>query len=159
MRSYRLSNQVTAAHLASKSFLLSIGVFVVLTCTVAISSFGQSLGKAGTIKGTVVDPSGAVVRSANVTVTNPITGYTRSTNAEDDGTFTLSDIPSNQYHLEISAPGFCDLHAGRDKGHPFIMRAQELVNVEAGGLRFSKLIPRFTSMLIGEPSLASLSYL
>jgi hypothetical protein len=94
MHSYRLSNPVTAAHLASKSFLLPIGVFVVLTCTVAISSFGQSLENAGTIKGTVVDPSGAVVRGANVTVTNPITGYTRSTNAED-GTFTLSDIPSN----------------------------------------------------------------
>jgi hypothetical protein len=81
MHSVQLSNQVTAAYLASKSkfFLLSIGVFVVLTCTVTISSFGQSLGNAGTIKGTIVDPSGAVVRGANVTVTNPITGYTRST--------------------------------------------------------------------------------
>jgi hypothetical protein len=39
MHSVQLSNQVTAAYLASKSkfFLLSIGVFVVLTCTVTLS--------------------------------------------------------------------------------------------------------------------------
>ena len=39
---------------------------------------GQSLGNAGTIEGTVVDPSGANIPGALVTALNPVTGYRQS---------------------------------------------------------------------------------
>jgi hypothetical protein len=82
-------------------------------------------------------------------------------NAEDDGTFTLSNIPSNQYDLEISASGFAIFTQGVTERSSLqvqlpaklsLSSAQEVANVEAGGLGFSKLIPRLTSMLIGELS-------
>ena len=37
--------------------------------------FAQSLGNAGTIEGRVVDPSGAAVAKAAVTIHNAVTGY------------------------------------------------------------------------------------
>jgi len=68
--------------------------------------FAQSLGNAGTIEGTVVDPSGSVVPKAAVTVHNVLTGYRQSAATGADGSFRLSNIPPNPYHLEITASGF-----------------------------------------------------
>src|SRR5258705_5155063 len=65
----------------------------------------QALG-AGTVGGTVVDPNNAVVPNANVTIANPITGYTRSVVTNQDGTFRFDNVPRNNYQLSISASGF-----------------------------------------------------
>jgi hypothetical protein len=66
----------------------------------------QSLGNAGTVKGTVLDPTGAVVAGAQIRVTNPVTGYSQTANSGSDGTFQLSNLPPNPYHLEVTAEGF-----------------------------------------------------
>ena len=70
------------------------------------SAFAQSLGNAGTIEGTVVDQSGALVPKATVTLTNAITGYKQTIASGDDGAFRLTNIPPNTYHLEVKASGF-----------------------------------------------------
>ena len=70
------------------------------------SAFGQSLGNAGTIEGTVADPSGSVVARAAVSIHNPMTGYKQSTTSDKDGAFRLVNIPPNPYHLAITVPGF-----------------------------------------------------
>ena len=70
------------------------------------TAWPQSLGNAGTIEGTAVDPSGAAVPKAVVTIHNLITGYSQSTATASDGSFRLNNIPPNPYHLQISAPGF-----------------------------------------------------
>jgi hypothetical protein len=70
------------------------------------SAFAQSLGNAGTIEGSVVDPSGALVPQATVTITNAITGYKQSMASGSNGGFRLQNIPPNTYHLEVKAPGF-----------------------------------------------------
>src|SRR5471032_2866322 len=66
----------------------------------------QSLGNAGTIEGSVVDPSGAAVTKATVTIHNAVSGYNQSTATVADGTFRFSNIPPNPYHLEVKASGF-----------------------------------------------------
>lgn len=68
--------------------------------------FGQSLGNAGTIEGTVLDPSAAAVPGASVTIKNPITGYLGATKSDQNGGFRLSNVPPNQYHMEVTAAGF-----------------------------------------------------
>jgi hypothetical protein len=70
------------------------------------SLLSQSLGNAGTIEGTVLDPSGAAVAGAVITIHNLVTQYSQSATASTDGSFRLSNIPPNPYHLEITAPGF-----------------------------------------------------
>ena len=79
---------------------------VMLVSTAWISAAGQSLGNAGTIKGTVLDPSGAAVPGAVITVRNPVTGYSQETTSAADGIFQLSNLPPNPYHLEVQAKGF-----------------------------------------------------
>jgi len=84
---------------------------LILACLVVLfafvhSSFGQSLGNAGTIEGRVLDPSGAAVGRAEVSVHNPSTGYNQSVLSDADGSFRLGNIPPNPYHLEIKASGF-----------------------------------------------------
>jgi hypothetical protein len=70
------------------------------------SGFAQSLGNAGTVEGTVVDPSGAAIPKAAVTIHNAVTGYNQSTLTTSDGSFRLNNIPPNPYHLEVKASGF-----------------------------------------------------
>ena len=66
----------------------------------------QSLGNAGTVEGTVTDPSGANVPNATITLRNPVTGYTQSATSNSGGSFRLVNIPANPYHVEVTAPGF-----------------------------------------------------
>jgi hypothetical protein len=70
------------------------------------SAYAQSLGNAGTIEGTVADPSGALVPNATVTITNAVSGYRQSLSSGPDGSFRLVNIPPNTYHLDVNATGF-----------------------------------------------------
>ena len=66
----------------------------------------QSLGNAGTIEGSVTDQTGASIPDATVTLKNAVSGYSQSTTTTRDGSFRLTNIPPNPYHLEITASGF-----------------------------------------------------
>jgi len=66
----------------------------------------QSLGNAGTIDGTVVDQSGALLPGAAVTLANSITGYQQNVTAGPDGYYRLVNIPPAAYHLTVTAKGF-----------------------------------------------------
>ncbi len=88
---------------------------VLLLTTLAVSFpsgiFAQSLGNAGTIRGSVHDPSGGAVANARVLLQNPITGYSQAASSGTTGGFSLANIPPNSYHLEITAPGFAPFAA------------------------------------------------
>ena len=73
--------------------------------------FAQSLGNAGTIRGSVHDPSGATIANAQIVLRNPITGYSQTGLSAADGTFQLANIPPNSYHLEVLAKGFASYEA------------------------------------------------
>ncbi|MEQ1947653.1 MAG: TonB-dependent receptor [Bryobacteraceae bacterium] len=68
--------------------------------------FAQSAGSGGTIDGTVVDPTGAVVPGAVATLNNMVTGYTQGVRTDATGMFHFRNVPQNQYHLQVSASGF-----------------------------------------------------
>src|SRR5260370_18598555 len=65
----------------------------------------QSLG-AGTLKGTVVDASGAALPSASVELSNAITGFSREVRTAADGSFVIEDIPRNTYTVHTRRQGF-----------------------------------------------------
>jgi Carboxypeptidase regulatory-like domain len=69
-------------------------------------AFAQAIGTAGTVEGTVTDPSHAVIAGAAVTIENAVTGYKRGTTTDETGKFRFDNIPPNNYQLTVSADGF-----------------------------------------------------
>lgn len=60
----------------------------------------------GAIRGTVTDPSGAVVSSANLEATDEATGLKYPTTSSSAGQFIFTNLPLGSYTLIVSAPGF-----------------------------------------------------
>ena len=58
------------------------------------------------LRGVILDPSGARVPSAKVTAIQEETGFTRSTLSAEDGSYLLVLLPIGHYRLEITAQGF-----------------------------------------------------
>ncbi len=73
--------------------------------SLAVAS-AQSVGNSGSVDGTVVDSSGAVVPHATVEIHNPVSGFDRSTATDSGGRFEFTNIPFNPYHLSVTAEGF-----------------------------------------------------
>ena len=91
-----------------RTYVRGIVVFlcVVLTSILPQSLFGQSAGNAGTIIGTVTDPSGAVVPGASVSIDNLVSAYSRTVVTDKTGRYQFTNLPLNPYHLTINATGF-----------------------------------------------------
>lgn len=92
-----------------RSFRIHAFCFAIFAFALTVFSFpasGQSLGSAGTVTGIVTDQNGAVVPNANVTIENPVSGFTRSLNTDADGTFHFGNVPPNNYQVSVAATGF-----------------------------------------------------
>jgi Carboxypeptidase regulatory-like domain/TonB dependent receptor len=60
----------------------------------------------GGVQGTVTDSTGAVVSGADITVTNPATGFSRTTKTDGTGNYFVSELPIGNYDVNVSAKGF-----------------------------------------------------
>ncbi|MBI3210047.1 MAG: TonB-dependent receptor [Candidatus Solibacter usitatus] len=82
--------------------------FLLLSCfvfeTVMTSASAQVLY--GTLVGTVSDPSGAVVPKAAIAVKNPATGWSREIVSDDDGRFSLLNVPAGDLEMKVRGTGF-----------------------------------------------------
>jgi len=83
--------------------LASFGICLILSLSCAIT--GAQVTTAD-ILGTVSDPSGAVLPKVTIVVTNTSTHDTRTTSSDSSGQYSFTLLPSDQYKLTASAPGF-----------------------------------------------------
>jgi hypothetical protein len=72
----------------------------------------RAQGGTGQMKGVVVDPSGAVVPGAVVTVISLDNGFTRGTVSRPDGSFLIPLLDPQHYRVQVVAPGFKKLVRG-----------------------------------------------
>jgi carboxypeptidase family protein len=86
---------------SAKSTLL----LLILTL-VALASSLRAQETTGSLRGVVLDPSGAAVPAAEVTATQVETGLTRAAHSRGDGSFVLVLLPVGHYRLEVAAPNF-----------------------------------------------------
>jgi len=91
----------------SGTFFRILPAAVLLLATLPAAA-AQS-GNAATIHGTVTDPSGAVIPSATVTVSNPVSHLNRTVQSDATGQFEIGNLPFNTYNVTASAPGFAAL--------------------------------------------------
>jgi hypothetical protein len=86
---------------------ISIWHRIVLGVILALSfSYAHAVEVTARIKGTVTDPSGAVVAKAQVTVTNADTGVVSTTTTSDSGDYIFPALPVGTYTIKVEAPGF-----------------------------------------------------
>src|SRR3979490_1013112 len=88
------------------------GLWTALHLMIALGVIGvagahaQGLGGAGTVQGTVKDPSGGVMQAVEVKITNPVTGFTRTTTTDGMRRYVFSNLAQNPYQVAVSAQGF-----------------------------------------------------
>lgn len=70
----------------------------------AALSFGQQL--TGTLTGTTMDSTGAVVPNAKVTMKNELSGDTRTTVSNGSGYFSITAVQPGSYTVTVNATGF-----------------------------------------------------
>ncbi len=84
-----------------KPYAISIVLITMLLC---VAAWSQQI--AGTLRGTVLDQTGAVVPSADVTATNQQTGVATTTKTTSAGIFVFSNVLPGMYTVTVSAPNF-----------------------------------------------------
>src|SRR5262245_40172784 len=60
----------------------------------------------GRISGTVRDNQGGVVPNATVTMTNPATNLVRTATTDEDGFYTVTNLPVGTYTILVARDGF-----------------------------------------------------
>jgi len=80
---------------------MKLFVYVLLISVVA---FAQSFQ--GSLRGRILDPSGAAVQSAKLTITDEATKLSRATITSDQGDYAFNAVTPATYTVTVEAPGF-----------------------------------------------------
>src|SRR6266852_5177661 len=80
-------------------------LLLVLCLILAVPALTHAQGL-GSIAGTVTDPQGAVVTSAQVKATETGTGVARSTTTDAQGYYIFNSMRPTEYTVSVDAPGF-----------------------------------------------------
>jgi hypothetical protein len=80
---------------------------VVLSGFLPDQAFSQAT-TAGSLAGTVTDPSGSVIPHATLTLTQPATGSHAVQTANSEGAFIFPSLQVGTYRLTVAASGFAD---------------------------------------------------
>src|SRR5258708_1512342 len=81
-------------------------ILVALLATFLLSASAIAQVDAGAVRGTVTDPTGAVVPNAKVTLTNGATGLSTSAATGSDGTYTFGPVKIGVYTISVEQTGF-----------------------------------------------------
>src|SRR3984885_6939440 len=82
------------------------------------SALAQTTQSAGTIEGSIVDPQGATVPGAKITIINKGTGQATSVSQSSAGTYNSRPLNPGTYHVRVDQPNF--------------RRSETTVNVQVG---------------------------
>ena len=89
----------------------TVRFFAAALFALALTPFATGQGiTTGTIKGTVVDVSGAVVQNAQITATNNAQGTQLNATSGAEGLFSIYAVPIGVYTIDIAASGFSTVH-------------------------------------------------
>lgn len=83
----------------------SAWLLVLLLSFLSVASVWAQITTA-TLNGTVTDASGAAVANAEITVTNPDTGFSRTMESGSQGNYSVPELPPGTYNLTVKAKGF-----------------------------------------------------
>src|ERR1700739_2151899 len=79
-------------------------MFLLFLCLPTLQGLAQTV--TGTIRGTITDPSGAIVSGATVTATNTASAVATATKTNGTGEYSIRFLQIGQYKITVFAPGF-----------------------------------------------------
>ncbi len=82
----------------------SVVIFLTLLIALCIPVFSQTT--AGSMAGTVLDPSGGAIANAKVTAIEPTKGYSLNATTDASGRFVFPNAQPGGYNIAVEAPGF-----------------------------------------------------
>jgi Carboxypeptidase regulatory-like domain len=85
---------------------LRVVVALLVLAVFASPSLAQGLGGAGTVQGTVKDPTGGVMQAVPVRINNAVSGFSRTVSTDATGRYVFSNLSPNPYHITVEAQGF-----------------------------------------------------
>src|SRR5215469_2483433 len=86
----------------TKYWAVVLGLAISVGCAQSLLAQGTDLG---TIRGTVTDPSGALIPNASVTVADLATNTLRHTQTNPNGEYQMFGLPSGTYKVSIAVTG------------------------------------------------------
>jgi hypothetical protein len=93
--------------MANKLGSVRLSVLITLVLVIILSGLNLAAQQiTGSIRGTVTDPSGAVVENASVSARQTETGLTRTAITDRSGVYILLELPVGHYHLQVETKGF-----------------------------------------------------
>jgi hypothetical protein len=107
-------------------------IFAFLLVALAATQLFAQSGSNGTVTGIVDDGTGAVVPGATVTISNPVSGYSRSTKTDAAGGYQFSNLPFNPYHVTIGAQGFNPYHRDVDVRSAVVLALKDSLKIGGG---------------------------
>ena len=119
-----------------------VSIFSVFILIISATCAYAEGSEAGAVRGTVTDPSGAVIPGAKVHLFNEVSGLDRTVTTDATGQFVFANIPFNPYRLIVSANGFAPLSQNIEIRSVVgtnlnlvlqVAGASQTVRVEAGG--------------------------
>ncbi len=81
----------------------------ILACLAVLFTFTPLLdaqATSGSLRGMVVDPSGAAIIGATIEIQNPVSHYDQTVKTDNQGNFVFNNVPFNNYHTTATASGF-----------------------------------------------------
>jgi hypothetical protein len=114
-----------------------ISGFLLALLVASAPAFAQSQAINGTIEGTVVDTSGAVLPGVNVTITNTDTGATRSVVTNESGVYRAPLLSLGTYRVTAELSGFKRFE---QKGITLAAGQVAVINVTLGVGQMSELV-------------------
>src|SRR5882724_4296435 len=81
--------------------LLRVSLTLLVVFTLATAAFTQTATTS--LRGTVMDPNGAVIPGAKVTVSNAATAFSRQTTSDAQGFYQLQQLPPGTYDVSADA--------------------------------------------------------
>ena len=90
------------------AFLICLGA---LALSFSLTGIANAADVNARIKGTVVDPTGAVVPGVTVVATNQATGVKYNAKTQGDGGYLFPQLPIGTYTIDVSTPGFQSFQA------------------------------------------------
>ena len=93
------------------ALVLSLVAAASVVTVVGPSAYGQATTAAGTIQGTITDPTGAVVPSTTITITNKLTGAVVNVLTNGTGYYSSGPLVPGTYVVSVNRTGFASLQA------------------------------------------------